>query len=148
MSKQNWNFSFIAFAATILFALPTLAGTIGPLSETQIKAALVGKIFEGEYPSGAAWRESFDASGNTVYQEGGRTDLGTMTFQGNVVCFDYGDPTRSGGCFTVWRRGTNCFDFYSTNNIATRLQRDRGTAWDARAWEEGKARDCTADLIG
>ncbi|WP_198008661.1 hypothetical protein [Ahrensia sp. R2A130] len=138
----------IAVAAAMTLAVPVGAVTIGPMSETQIRAALVGKIFEGEYPSGAAWRESFDVSGNTIYQEGGQTDLGTMTFQGNVICFDYGDPTRSGGCFNVWQRGANCFDFYSTGNIATRLQRDRGTAWDARAWEEGKTRDCTADLIG
>lgn len=148
MSKQNWNFGIIALAVAMFLTAPTLAVTIGPMSEAQIKAALVGKIFEGEYPSGTSWRESFDASGNTVYQEGGRSDLGRMTFQGNVVCFTYSDPSRSGGCFNVWRRGANCFDFYSTNNIATRLQRDRGTAWDARAWEEGKPRDCTADLIG
>ena len=70
-----------------------------------------------------------------------------MTFQGNIVCFEYADTARTGGCFAVWRRGLNCFDFYSTNNAATRLERDRGTTWDARAWEEGIAKDCTADLI-
>ncbi|MEN0041228.1 MAG: hypothetical protein AAF764_07800 [Pseudomonadota bacterium] len=147
MSKQIWLSGLALLAALVMVVFPVSALSTGPMNAAQIEATLFGKTFSGEYPSGTAWRETFEATGRSIYEEGGRTDVGTMTFEGSAICFKYNDPERTGGCFIVWRRGLNCFDFYSTNNASSRLDRDRGERWDARGWEEGVAKDCTAALI-
>ena len=74
-----------------------------------------------------------------------------MRFEGNLMCFNYsGDETLTGGCFEVWRRSANCFDFYGTNGSvadATLSQRRAGTGWTARAWRQDAPSTCVGDQI-
>ena len=50
----------------------------------------------------------------SIYVEGGQPVHGHMDFQG---------PELEGGCFEIWKRGANCFDFYSTRSSASWYER-------------------------
>ena len=121
------------------------------LNESAIRAQLFGLSLSGEYASGAPWSESFNRDGTTVYADDRGESKGTMEFKGNHLCFRYQSGSEmSGGCFEVWKRGRNCFDFYGVSGSGTDAsytQKVRGLGWDARGWSEGTAKDCVADLI-
>ena len=121
-----------------------------PLTETEVRNELLGLTVDGEYQDGKAWRERFNTDGTSIYEQDGETAKGTITFRSGRMCFSYADGF-SGGCFEVWRRSFNCFDFYSTNTDgtigATPNQRRNGIAWTARAWRSDTPSTCVSDQI-
>ena len=124
------------------------------MSEKDVRAALFGRTLEGEYADGKGWGERFEPDGRTRYTEEGRTVAGRISFRRGggapLVCFSYPD-TFGGGCFEVWRRSLNCFDFYGADErgaFASPRQRRSGTGWTARAWDESRPSTCRSDLIG
>ena len=71
-----------------------------------------------------------------------------MTVRDGSLCFTYADSeTIDGGCFTVERRGDNCFDFYATDTTATPFQRRNGLGWTARARATNRPSTCEAAAI-
>ncbi|MEL7230325.1 MAG: hypothetical protein AAGK38_10510 [Pseudomonadota bacterium] len=121
-----------------------------PLSASDIRASLFGQRMTGEYPSGKGWAEQFNRDGTSVYVEAGRPAEGLMTFEGRNLCFAYPGTTQTGGCFEVWKRGTNCFDFYAIDNGTTNTRLDDrrfGRSWSARGWLEGKPATCVTEQI-
>ena len=121
------------------------------MSATEIKQFVFGFTMSGEYASGQSWAERFNKDGTSSYSENGKPILGRMTLNGNILCFSYDEnPTVSGGCFEVWKRGANCFDFYSTNAdqpAASLDQRRFGRGWDARAWYADQKSTCLSEEI-
>jgi len=105
------------------------------MSATEIKQFVFGFTMSGEYASGQSWAERFNKDGTSSYSENGKYDE---------------NPTVSGGCFEVWKRGANCFDFYSTNAdqpAASLDQRRFGRGWDARAWYADQKSTCLSEEI-
>ena len=105
---------------------------------------------QGEYPDGRQWTETFNTDMTSRYVESGQVSRGAMRFDGSNLCFTYASGF-SGGCFEVWRRSDNCFDFYAIADdgsvTATTRQRQEGQGWTARAWFEGRKSTCIADQI-
>lgn len=120
---------------------------LAPLTAVEIRMALFGKLFSGEYPDGARWAERFNHDLTSDYSEDGRLTKGTMTLNSNILCFYYADKDQSGGCFEVWQRGPNCFDFYSPTGDATLDQRRFGRAWQARGWNADQPATCMSEEI-
>ena len=142
-------------AVTILLALlvsvmaHAQGARAGQMARSGIETALIGAAIDGEYADGRAFSESFDKDMTSRYVEEGRTTTGRMRFEGNLICFTY-DDTMSGGCFEVWRRSANCFDFYGTGEgiaDATLAQRREGTGWTARGWRKDAPSTCVGDKI-
>jgi len=129
--------SFSAFAQLVL----------KPLTGAEIQKFVFGTTMSGEYPSGERWAERFNKDGTSEYSESGELSLGTMSLNGNILCFTYLDKPTTGGCFEVWKRGPNCFDFYSPTGDATLDQRQFGKGWDARAWYADQPSTCVSEQI-
>ena len=122
--------------------------SLSPMTASQIRAEMFGQMFTGEYKSGARWAERFNPNMTSIYVEDGKPIHGHMQFEGFTLCFEY--PYRSdlqGGCFEVWKRSDNCFDFYGTQDIASLDQRRWGRGWTARAWISDQPSTCKSDLI-
>lgn len=124
----------------------------GLLSAPQVRALFFGQTMTGEYSDGQSWAEQFGRDGNTRYSQNGQVFHGKMKLQGSNICFEYAPDTGfTGGCFEVWKRGANCFDFYSTTvdgfAAATASQKHFGQAWSARAWYPDRKSTCTTDQI-
>lgn len=123
---------------------------IGRLSAGEVRRALLGRSVKGEYPDGRQWTEAFRADMTSRYVENGQVSRGAMRFDGSHLCFTYASGF-SGGCFEVWRRSANCFDFYAIADdgtvTATARQRLEGQGWTARAWFENERSTCIGDQI-
>ena len=131
---------------------------MGRLDRAAIGAALFGVTLDGEYSDGLAFSERFNADMTSVYEQQGVTSRGAMRFEpgagaagGDLLCFSYEGDDLSGGCFEVWRRSANCFDFYGAGDDgvadATPTQRRIGTGWTARAWRADRASTCVAEGV-
>lgn len=136
----------------VLFALvsTTVWAVGGMMGRSGIEEALIGQGVQGEYSDGRAFTEAFGADMTSRYSEGGETTPGTMRFEGNLLCFEYGGDALAGGCFEVWRRSSNCFDFYGTDAgvaDASLRQRREGTGWTARTWRQDAPSTCVGDKI-
>lgn len=121
-----------------------------PLSPSAIRTYLFGQSMVGEYPSGQAWAEQFGRDGTSLYVEGGIPTKGQMRLEGTSLCFTYPGTEQSGGCFEVWKRGPNCFDFYAMvgSTTGTRLDDRRfGRGWSARGWIAGQTATCVTEQI-
>ena len=146
--KSNQTFITLLVCCGMMVTSSLAQLSIHPMTGTEIRQILFGQLLTGEYPSGVQWAERFNKNETSNYSEDGRTRLGIMKLNGNILCFDYpDDPDQSGGCFEVWKRGPNCFDFYSSSASANLDQRRFGRAWDARAWISGKTSTCLSEEI-
>ena len=127
------------------------AVTFAAMSAADMREAFFGAMLRGEYADGLAWSERFDDAGRTVYAQGVAQAPGRILFRGDVICFRY-EQGFSGGCFEVWRRSANCFDFYGTDitgrPFAGWRARRAGTGWSARAWRTDAASTCRAVPVG
>ena len=121
--------------------------TIAPLSGPEIRATIYGTTMSGEYPSGQNWSERFNLDGTSTYVELGKISEGKMSLNGNILCFTYKNDDQFGGCFEVWKRGPNCFDFYSSSSNASLDNRQFGKRWDARAWHTDRPSTCVSEQI-
>ncbi len=124
----------------------------GPLGAAQIRQSMFGFAMTGEYSNGKSWAERFNRDGSTSYVEDGIAIPGKMTLKSNLLCFDYGETSGfAGGCFEVWKRSANCFDFYSENvdggTIASLDEKRFGQGWTARAWYTDQPSTCVSDQI-
>jgi len=121
--------------------------SLRPLTASEIRKQMFGTRMTGEYPSGKQWAEQFNTDGTSTYSEDGTPMQGVMTLDGNKLCFTYPQSNQTGGCFEVWRRSKNCFDFYSTPTTVPQIQRRFGQSWDARAWYSNAPGTCVSELI-
>ena len=147
--------NLVAKSVIMLIALVSLDSgvataqvTLAPLQEHEIRANMIGKLFTGEYPDGTQWAERFNSDLTTDYSVNGQIDKGIMSINGSIICFTYPqNPLQVGGCFEVWKRGPNCFDFYASDSSASLDQRRFGRAWQARGWVENKPGTCLSEEI-
>lgn len=137
--------------AVALFATPAAAVDAAPMDAAAMRAAFYGATLDGEYSDGLAWSETFSRSGRSVYAQEGARSAGRIAFRGPTICFVY-EVGFDGGCFRVWRRSLNCFDFYGVDATdrpyATRQQQRAGTGWTARAWRTDAQSTCKAVPVG
>ena len=154
-----WLIASAAATAAATSAAPQVAAQVvaqpvpsgHALTQQAIRNVLFDRNVTGEYPDGRQWAERFNANMTSTYVEQGQPMAGRMHFEGHVLCFTYPDAEDfSGGCFEVWQRGSNCFDFYGqgVGVDASYLQKSRGQGWSARAWIVDRPSTCTSELIG
>ncbi len=146
------NIGQIAMAALLLMgSLVHAQMTLAPLNAAQIRTELFGRAVSGEYNSGKPWAERFSRDGTSQYSENGRIAHGTMQVRSNQLCFTYVEVADMvGGCFEIWKRSRNCFDFYAIDDTqvnATTRQKQFGEAWDARAWFSDEPSTCATEQI-
>ncbi len=146
--KSNWTLSIIVFVSALMSAASFGQISLRPMTGAEITGTLFGQTVTGEYPTGARWAERFNHDGTSDYSENGVPKRGAMTLNGNTLCFTYQwTPELTGGCFEVWKRGQNCFDFYGTPVSATLDQMRFGRGWSARAWIENQPSTCLSEEI-
>lgn len=121
------------------------------LSRTDIETELFGRAVEGYYASGMTFTESFNTDLTSDYSDAKGATSGQMSFKHDTFCFAYPDvPQMSGGCFVVWQRSQNCFDFYAALDgqaYAGFLARSLGAEWDARVWRQDAQSTCPTTPI-
>ena len=146
------NKSLLA-AGFVLFSILNTSAQLArtPLSADEIRKFMFGTTMSGEYASGQTWSERFNSDDTSQYVEDGKLFVGEMTLKGNILCFSYNATADvSGGCFEVWKRGPNCFDFYSKNTDSPSANLDQkrfGRGWDARAWYADQQSTCLSEEI-
>lgn len=151
--SNYWHHFIWTTLLSALIAVPIAHAqfALTPMNAPEIQRVLFGQSVTGEYPSGRAWAEHFKDNGTSTYVEAGRPVIGKMRFNGNALCFTYPPSSGSvGGCFEVWRRGENCFDFYSSQDgrtISSKQEKQYGHAWSARAWIPSQKSTCQTELI-
>jgi len=150
MKKKSNLTGLVLLAATVLTVNPAPSQvTLGPLTANQITNQMFGRMFTGEYPSGAGWSEHFKSNLTSTYSESGAKLDGVMRFEGDALCFSYPQSNKwFGGCFQVWKRGNNCFDFYSVQSNVSLFDRRFGRAWQARAWRTDAVATCFSAKVG
>jgi hypothetical protein len=133
---------------------PAMSGPVSaqavlpPLSKSEIQALMFGQRLSGEYSTGAAWSERLNRNFTSNYTDADRSLQGAVAFRNNLLCFTYPDSALlPGGCFEVWKRGANCFDFYGASDPVSLKQRQWGQAWQARAWIVGQTGTCPGEPI-
>lgn len=147
---SNPHFLMVALLIWVVVFVPLTASaqmSVAPLSGPEIRASLFGRLFTGEYPNGLGWAERFNANGTSDYSEKGRSTRGIMSLNGNVLCFSYQDNNEVGGCFEIWKRSANCFDFYSASDGPGLTDRRFGRDWQARGWASDQPSTCLSDRI-
>ncbi len=119
-------------------------------------ARVAGKTLVGEYQTGQQWQERFIDERSTVYRDDEKSGSGTTIQRGRFVCFNYTSKDgMSGGCFEIWQRGKNCFDFYGSGlggeqaqrTVASEKQKLFGQGWTARAWLASETSTCVSEQI-
>lgn len=150
--QKSMSLVFALLMSVLLVANPTLAWAFSAMGENEIRVTLFGKTLNGEYQTGQAWTERFNTDGSTDYVEDGIAVRGSMSFKNGLLCFSYpAQPEHSGGCFEVWKRSLNCFDFYGADldkAVTVPLtQRRFGQAWTARAWFADQDSTCVTEQI-
>lgn len=117
------------------------------LSRDEIVSELIGRNVAGTYASGDGFTETFGPDGASHYRDDGREAEGIMSFRDDAFCFSYPFAEMSGGCFIVWQRSANCYDFYAVRGdtpYAGLIERSLGIGWDARVWRTDAAGTCPA----
>lgn len=118
------------------------------LSEADIKVDLIGRTIEGHYPRGEPFTEALYLDFSTDYSDSLRRAPGVVSFRQDAMCFAYPVATDvAGGCFIVWQRSPNCYDFYAVRDgeaFATVFERSLGLGWDARVWRTDAGSTCPA----
>ena len=114
------------------------------MSQTDIRQDLFGRTIEGAYWHGAPFTEELRRDGTSHYRDDRGASTGTLHFDGDALCFAYRDSTMNGGCFLVWRRTANCYDFYpfAGGVLATASELAIGTGWTARVWRQDAPAGC------
>ncbi|MEO1397581.1 MAG: hypothetical protein AAFU56_01780 [Pseudomonadota bacterium] len=138
--------------AVVTLSWSAHALALSAMNETEIRDALFGRTLNGEYQDGQFWTERFNTDNSSDYIENGVPVRGTMQFKNGYLCFSYPAETQqTGGCFEVWRRSTNCFDFYGTTDLggpaAPLSYRRFGQGWTARAWFADQKSTCISDQV-
>ena len=144
--------SIAALAAMCAIAPASVQAQVAlnPLSASEIQTRLFGQRLIGEYADGQGWAENLNTDGSSDYAQDGILTRGKMHFEGTRLCFTYDPQDMTGGCFEVWPRGQNCFDFYARveGSLPARLEDKRfGRGWDARAWIDGVPSTCETERV-
>ena len=125
--------AFALLAGLVAISLP--AAAIEPwMDDDALRAAFTGKTIQGNYGSGKAFTETYEAGGSIEYSERDVQYRGHWSLQAGAFCTIYqSDPT--GGCFRVRQVSSNCYEFYFvTRTEAQAAERDLSRpAWTARA---------------
>ena len=149
LKMSNIVVSLIAMSVWISPVSVFSQSNFTPLNQSQIRSDMFGQMFTGEYSNGAQWAERFNPNMTSIYVEDGKPIHGHMEFRGSLLCFEYPyRPDLEGGCFEIWKRGANCFDFYSSNSTVSFEDRRMARNWMARAWISDVPSTCKSDLIG
>ena len=140
--------------AALMIIVSTTSGiaqlSLAPLSPDEVRMRLFAQRVIGEYSNGQNWAEKFNSDGTSLYVENERLLTGKMHFEGKRLCFTYNNEAMTGGCFEIWPRGSNCFDFYAQRKEglpATLNDKRFGRGWDARAWVDGSPSTCQTEHI-
>ncbi|GAB5376206.1 MAG: hypothetical protein AcusKO_26680 [Acuticoccus sp.] len=114
------------------------------MSQTDIRQVLFGTTIEGAYWHGAPFTEELRRDGTSHYRDDRGASTGTLHFDGDALCFAYRDSIMNGGCFLVWQRTANCYDFYAFADgvLATASELAIGIGWTARVWRQDAPAGC------
>lgn len=142
----------------LLLLIWLITGPIASAEQTSISPyqfleLMKGNTIIGEYQDGRQWDEMFKADGSTLYREDNYRIIGRVYSNAGKVCFSY--PTAksaTGGCFEIWQRSANCFDFYGISDPpkstdATERQKRLSIGWTARAWLSQFPSTCVSEQI-
>lgn len=156
----------VAAAAASIVAQP-VQFTLLPMTGTEIRNELLGTKLNGEYSSGRRWSEQLNSNFTSLYEENGSTLSGQLSVAGNQICFSYlsseggeNDVDKGGGsgmgglsingvggCFEVWKRSANCYDFYSATSPPPLRVRRFARSWLARAWRASDEPTCQSTPV-
>lgn len=113
-----------------------------------VRSELIGRTIEGLLDDGDAFTEVLRRDGTSLYRTGQGTFEGRTRITGDAFCFVY-PPSTMDHCFVLWRRGSNCYDFYpadpSGEADADPLAQITGIGWRARAYRADAESTCPAD---
>lgn len=144
--------TFRAFAA--VGALFLVAAVAAPedqpfryreLSQAEIVKELFGTVIEGAYANGATFTEALNRDGTSYYEDDRGNSVADLSFSEDLLCFAYRTDDMNGGCFVVFQRSQNCYDFYSAFDgeaFASLSERALGVGWTARVSRQGAASTC------
>jgi hypothetical protein len=124
------------------------AEEISVLKGPDIISALSGKTVRGAYADGTAFTETFWPDGKDTYWDPRGTSSGQWSVARDLMCFEYEAAyNMAGGCFTVVKSGSNCFDFYSVSSrMIDAPPADAKPRYVARARADGADGTCPAEL--
>lgn len=105
------------------------------MNGTEIEATFRGITLDGVYGDGTFFSETYFEDGTIRYHESGVADSGDWSVRDGLFCTFY--EGLEGGCFFVFREGSNCFVFYGAVEGAdgNPVQDESLTAhgWDRRS---------------
>ena len=127
-------------------------GTGERLDDTAIRTFVVGKTLLGHYADGERWRETFFVDEGTDYHDLLGRFAGVWSVGEQLLCTVYDDPLLKGGCFVVWRRSSNCVDFYAVSAQtgipnATEAEIRAGLNWTAQGWRSDRESTCVESTV-
>jgi len=141
--------AFLALLIAVAIAAPDpVAATefrYRALSRADLVTEFLGRRVDGLYADGSSFTEHFRDDGSTLYRDARGEVIGEMSFRDDNFCFRYEVPDMTGGCFVVWQRSANCYDFYVTRQgvpLASFTERILGVGWEARVWRTEVAATC------
>ncbi len=146
IQRMRAVFAVLAAAGPISAVSPAPAA-IPWMTEEAMRAAFIGKTLDGHYGSGLTWTEAYFPNGRLDYRESVRQAVGTWYFRDrHVFCTFYDPPHRpalTGGCWYALEIGTNCYEFYLADLVASDPDgEDLSLRWNARGWRQDAPSTC------
>ena len=147
------NCKMRGFVRSLMAVAVCFAGVMSAGSSFGIETWMTGKELQetfngvtvvGEYSSGRRFTELYATDNQLQYFEGPIETKGHWSVISGTFCTIYkGDL--SGGCFRVWRKGSNCFEFYFVARTEDQVRRKREgrPGWTARGWIKDRADTCS-----
>ncbi len=119
----------------------------GPMSETQIRAELIGPPMRGSYADGQPWDETYFPGGRISYKDSTNNWQGKWSFRGRGFCTFYNDGT-NGGCWQILKTSENCYEFYAMSRAGVPLATvpGRRRVWVARGWRASRGSTCDPEV--
>lgn len=89
----------------------TVSAELRPLTGSEIISQFPGATIAGAYANGTPFRETYREDGSLSYTDPRGTVSGRWFVTQDQFCMAYADM--QGGCFSVLRISSNCFDFFA-----------------------------------
>lgn len=103
------------------------------MNDSELRNAFSGHTIAGIYPSGRGFVETYEPDGRVVYRDDRQYVTGRWSISANTFCTIYQADTY-GGCYSVRRTSSNCFEFYFLSRTDGVTPRPEEPAWTAQAW--------------
>lgn len=108
------------------------------MAGADIAPVFSGMTMTGCYADGVKFTESYKSDGKIDYVDDNGADLGNWFEQQGLFCTFY--VSQLGACFTVIRKGANCFEFHAVKDQeGTAIDRD---SWTSVGWDISKPATC------